>query len=69
VEAGTAKLVGTDTAMIVAEARRLLDDRQEYERMARAVNPYGDGLASKRIAQALLERSTGVTAHSNLKRK
>ena len=56
VEAGTAKLVGTDTATIIAEARRLLDDRQEYERMARAVNPYGDGLASRRIAQALLER-------------
>lgn len=56
VEAGTAKLVGTDRSRIVEETRRLLQDESEYERMARAVNPYGDGLASKRIVQALLDR-------------
>ncbi|MGP8243705.1 MAG: non-hydrolyzing UDP-N-acetylglucosamine 2-epimerase [Bryobacteraceae bacterium] len=49
VEAGTVKLVGTDEAMIVAEAMRLLDDPAEYERMTRVHNPYGDGHASQRI--------------------
>jgi UDP-N-acetylglucosamine 2-epimerase (non-hydrolysing) len=55
IAAGTVKLVGTETAKIVAAARRLLDDPSEYEKMARAVNPYGDGHASERIAQALLD--------------
>ena len=55
VEAGTAKLVGTDRSRIVRETKRLLQDQGEYRRMARAVNPYGDGLASKRIVQALLD--------------
>lgn len=50
VEAGTVKLVGTDEEMIVAEANRLLDNPAEYERMTRVHNPYGDGCASKRIA-------------------
>ncbi len=53
--AGTVKLVGTETAQIVAAARRLLDDPAEYEKMARAVNPYGDGRTSERIVQALLD--------------
>ena len=53
VAAGTAKLVGTDTALIVAEASRLLSDTGAYAAMARAVSPYGDGLAAKRIADAL----------------
>lgn len=57
VEAGAAKVVGTDEARIVAETRRLLDNQEEYRRMARAVNPYGDGHASRRIAQALLDRA------------
>jgi len=56
VAAGTARLVGTDRATIVAETSRLLDSPGEYERMARAVNPYGDGTASRRIADALAER-------------
>jgi len=55
-EAGTARLVGTDTARIVAEARRLLDDPSSHAAMARAVNPYGDGHAAERIVAALLER-------------
>ncbi|MFQ5912212.1 MAG: non-hydrolyzing UDP-N-acetylglucosamine 2-epimerase [Nitrospinota bacterium] len=55
VEAGTAKVIGTDPRMIVAESQRLLRNRREYERMATAVSPYGDGQAAKRIVQVLLE--------------
>lgn len=51
--AGTAKLVGTSRERIVAECCRLLDDRQAYESMARAHNPYGDGRASARIGAAI----------------
>ena len=54
VTAGTVKLVGTDRSAIVAEATRLLDDPEEYERMARLHNPYGDGKASGRIAARIL---------------
>jgi UDP-N-acetylglucosamine 2-epimerase (non-hydrolysing) len=50
VRAGTARLVGTDPERIVAEASTLLDDMQEYERRVAIYNPYGDGLASHRIA-------------------
>ena len=57
VAAGTAKLVGTDTALLVAEASRLLSDPDAYAAMARAVSPYGDGRAAERIADALT-RST-----------
>ena len=53
VEAGTVKVVGTDRERIVAETVRLLENRAEYERMARAVNPYGDGRAAERIVEAL----------------
>lgn len=53
VEAGTLKLVGTDRARIYQEAARLLDDPGAYGKMARAVNPYGDGRAARRIAEAL----------------
>jgi UDP-N-acetylglucosamine 2-epimerase (non-hydrolysing) len=55
VEAGTVKLVGVDPDRIVREAERLLDDRNERERMCRIHNPYGDGHASQRIAEAILE--------------
>jgi UDP-N-acetylglucosamine 2-epimerase (non-hydrolysing) len=54
VSAGTVKLVGTDKSRIVAETLRLLNDAAEYGRMARAVNPYGDGHASERVVQRLL---------------
>ena len=50
-EAGTVKLVGTDYDKIVSEVSSLLDDAQYYEKMSRAVNPYGDGKACERIAQ------------------
>ena len=53
VTAGTVKLVGTDYDAIVQSASLLLDDEQAYNAMSRAVNPYGDGLASKRIAEKL----------------
>ena len=54
VEAGTVKLVGTDVEKIVTEASTLLTDAQAYQTMAFANNPYGDGQACQRIAQALL---------------
>lgn len=54
VKAGTVKIVGTDREVIYKEAARLLTDREEYDRMANAVNPYGDGRASIRIADFLL---------------
>jgi UDP-N-acetylglucosamine 2-epimerase (non-hydrolysing) len=54
VEAGTVKLVGTDTAMIVSEATHLLDDRAAYEAMSYAHNPYGDGRAATRIVDIIL---------------
>lgn len=58
VEAGTARLVGTDPARIVAEAERLLADRERYAAMQRAHNPFGDGRAARRIA-AVLASSSG----------
>ena len=54
VRAGTARLVGTDTARIVAEVHALLTSREQYDAMAHATNPYGDGHASERIVEALL---------------
>lgn len=54
VEAGTVKIAGTDKETIMALTSELLDSRSEYEKMAKAVNPYGDGKASQRIAEALL---------------
>ena len=50
IEAGTAKLVGTDTARIVTEISTLLDVPQAYSAMARAHNPFGDGHSAQRIA-------------------
>jgi len=54
VEAGTLKLVGTETSYIVQEAKRLLDDESAYTEMAKASNPYGDGHAAEKIIQSLL---------------
>lgn len=53
VEAGTVKLVGTDYDLIVSEVSKLLDNPTYYNAMAQATNPYGDGLASKRIIEFL----------------
>ena len=52
-EAGTVRLVGTDTAKIVAETTRLLDDDAAFATMSAAHNPYGDGTASRRIVEEL----------------
>ena len=54
VEAGTVKLAGTQTDVILSLAQELLDSRDAYDAMAKAVNPYGDGHACPRIAQAIL---------------
>lgn len=53
VDAGTVRLVGTESHAIVSAATQLLDDAAEYERMARAHNPYGDGKAATRISEIL----------------
>jgi UDP-N-acetylglucosamine 2-epimerase (non-hydrolysing) len=55
VDAGTVKLVGTDASLILQEATNLLDNPAAYEVMSRAHNPYGDGLASKRIRDTILD--------------
>ena len=52
-EAGTVKLVGTDYDKIVNEVSALLDNKEYYERMSKAVNPYGDGKACNRIVNSL----------------
>jgi len=54
VEAGTLKLVGTETRFIVQQAEQLLDDESAYASMSKAANPYGDGHAAEKIAAALL---------------
>lgn len=56
VTAGTLKLVGTEYEEIVREAQRLLDDDEEFLRMSKASNPYGDGHASERIVKVLEEK-------------
>lgn len=53
VEYGTVKLVGLDRSKIYSAAKTLLDDKRAYQRMASAINPYGDGHASKRTVHAL----------------
>lgn len=55
VQAGTVKLIGTETDRIVAEATTLLDDAEAYRAMSNAVNPYGDGQASARAVAAIAE--------------
>jgi UDP-N-acetylglucosamine 2-epimerase len=56
IEAGTARLVGTDRQRIVAEAERLLRDKEAYRSMAQAGSPFGDGHAAERIVQIILSR-------------
>lgn len=55
IQAGTAKLVGTDSKKIFSEAMNLLHNEKLYEKMARAINPYGDGRAAERIVNILLK--------------
>lgn len=54
IEAGTVKLIGTDQNRVYEETTLLLSSSKEYAKMAEACNPYGDGLASKRIVEAIL---------------
>lgn len=56
VEAGTVKLIGTDCDRVYNETALLLSDKAEYDKMAKAANPYGDGKASERIITAILNR-------------
>ena len=56
IAAGTLKLVGTDEEVIYSSFKQLLEDKAEYDRMSKASNPYGDGLACKRIADILVEK-------------
>ncbi len=59
IAAGTLKLVGTGEERIYEETKRLLTDEEEYRRMSQASNPYGDGHASQRIADAIIEKFSG----------
>ena len=54
VDAGTVKLIGTDSERVFNEAKLLLTDKVEYKRMSESINPYGDGFAAKRIISALM---------------
>ena len=55
IKAGTLKLVGTDENVIYEETKKLLLDKKEYEKMSKASNPYGDGHASERIVDAIIQ--------------
>ena len=57
IDAGTAKLVGTDRAVIVNEATRLLRDKAAYDAMAKAVNPYGDGTSCMQTVEYFLKKA------------
>ena len=56
IDAGTLKLTGTDEQVIYEETMRLLTDQDAYAAMSKASNPYGDGLASRRIADAIIAK-------------
>ena len=56
IEAGTLKLAGTNENTIYDMIRELLTNHQTYEKMSKAVNPYGDGTASQRITGAIIEK-------------
>ena len=60
IDFGTVKLVGLDEETIFSTAVKLIDDKSEYNKMANAVNPYGDGLASKRTVN-IIKRYFGLT--------
>ncbi len=57
-DAGTVKLVGTDHDLIISEVSALLDNPMTYDKMSRAINPYGDGQACKRIVHVFLDGKT-----------
>ncbi|KAB2476393.1 UDP-N-acetylglucosamine 2-epimerase (non-hydrolyzing), partial [Bacillus sp. CH126_4D] len=55
IEAGTLKLAGTDEETIFSLADELLSNKEAHDEMSKASNPYGDGLASERIVEAILK--------------
>ena len=55
IKAGTLKLVGTSEEKVYNSTKKLLEDKKEYQKMAQAKNPYGDGKASQRIARIILK--------------
>ena len=55
IDAGTVKLVGTDKELIIDQVSKLIEDEEYYNKMSLANNPYGDGLASKRIIEKLAD--------------
>ena len=59
ISAGTLKLVGTDEEVIYAETKKLLTDAEEYDKMSKASNPYGDGHASEYIVDAIIKKFRG----------
>ena len=60
IDAGTLKLVGTNEETIYKEAKRLLTNKEEYNKMSHASNPYGDGTASKKIVDAIILKFGGT---------
>ena len=60
INAGTLKLVGTDEETIYKEAKKLLTNKEEYDKMSHASNPYGDGTASKKIVDAIIVKFGGT---------
>jgi UDP-N-acetylglucosamine 2-epimerase len=64
IEAGTARLVGSDPELILSATVRLMEDTEAYETMAKAVNPYGDGHAAERIVDALLHANRSSEGQS-----
>ena len=62
ITAGTLKLVGTDEAQIYQQTKQLLENETEYNKMAQAVNPYGDGTASRQIVDAIIGYFEGRNA-------
>jgi UDP-N-acetylglucosamine 2-epimerase (non-hydrolysing) len=64
VDAGAARLIGTDESAIVREVERLLSEPDHYNAMARVRNPFGDGRASARIVQALRRHGTSLQTTS-----
>ncbi len=56
IKAGTLKLVGTNEKIIYEETKKLLENKYEYDKMAKASNPYGDGFASQRIVDTIIEK-------------
>ena len=56
IQAGTLKLAGTDEETIYRLTKQLLEDQEEYRKMSKASNPYGDGKASQRIADAIIQK-------------